>query len=89
MKTAMTSSTMTLKSTKSESNELIDIFNIKTKEITEAMQGLHFSTIVLRNKLSRGHITNNYPIYHSGHNRKQCYYASYSGDISPGQILLA
>ena len=46
----------------SKSNELIDVFNTKTKEITEAMQSLHFSTIDLRNKLSRGHITNNGPI---------------------------
>ena len=46
----------------SKSNELIDIFNSKTKEIPEAMQGLHYSTINLRNKLSRGHITNNCPI---------------------------
>ena len=36
----------------STSNELIDIFNTKTKEITEVMHGLHFSTADLRNKLS-------------------------------------
>ena len=47
---------------KSKSNELIGIFNIKTKEITEVMQSLHFGTIDLRNKLSKGHITNNHPI---------------------------
>ena len=47
---------------KSKSNELIDTLNIKTKETAEAMQGLHFSTIDLRNKLSKGHITNNCPI---------------------------
>ena len=46
----------------SKSNELIDEFNIKTREITKAMQGLHFSTFDLRNKLSRGHTTNNCPI---------------------------
>ena len=46
----------------SKSNELIDLFNTKTKVLTEAMQGLHFSAIHLRNKLSRGHITNNCPI---------------------------
>ena len=46
----------------SKSNALIDEFNIKTREITNAMQGSHFSTTDLRNKLSRGHITNNYPI---------------------------
>ena len=48
--------------TKSKSNELIDEFNIKTREITNAMQGLHFSTIDLRNKLSRSCIINNHPI---------------------------
>ena len=42
----------------SKSNE----FNTKTKEITDSMQGLHFSTIDLRNKLSRGCIANNCPI---------------------------
>ena len=46
----------------SKSNELIDIFNTKTKEVTEAVQGLHFITIDLGNKLSRGGITNNCPI---------------------------
>ena len=46
----------------SKSNELIDEFNIKTTEITKAVQGLHFSTTDLRNKLSIGHITNNCPI---------------------------
>ena len=45
-----------------KSNELIDVFNTKTMEITEAMKGLHFSTIGLRNKLSRGCITNKHPI---------------------------
>ena len=47
---------------KSKSNELIDEFNKKTIEITKKMQGLHFSTIDLRNKLSKGHIHNNHPI---------------------------
>ena len=42
--------------------ELIDEFNLKTRDITKAMEGLHFSTIDLRNKLSRGCITNNCPI---------------------------
>ena len=46
----------------SKSNALIDEFNIKTREITKAKQGLHFSTIDLRSKLSRGCITNNHPI---------------------------
>ena len=46
----------------SNSNELIDEFNIKTREITKAMQSLHFNTTDLRNKLSRGCITNNCPI---------------------------
>ena len=49
-------------SIQSKSNELIDEFNTKTREITEAMQGLHFSTMDFRNKLSRSHITNNCPI---------------------------
>ena len=47
---------------KSKLNELIYIFNIKTKQTTEAMQGLHFSTIDLRNKLSKCCITDNCPI---------------------------
>ena len=46
----------------SKSNALIEDFNIKTREITRAMQGLHFSLSNLRNKLSKGHITNNHPI---------------------------
>ena len=35
---------------KSKSNEVIDMFNIKTKEITESMVGLHFNTTDFRNK---------------------------------------
>ena len=46
----------------SKSNELIDEFNIKTRGITKAMQDLHLNTIDLRNKLSRGQITNKCPI---------------------------
>ena len=46
----------------SKSNELIDEFNTKTKVITKTMQGLHLSTIDVRNKLSRGDITNICPI---------------------------
>ena len=46
----------------SKSNELIDEFIIKTREITKAMQGLYFSTTDLRNKLSQGCTTNNCPI---------------------------
>ena len=45
----------------SNSNELIDEFNTKTNEITKAMGELHFSTIDLRNKLTKGR-TNNHPI---------------------------
>ena len=44
----------------SKSNEPIDELNTKTSEITDAMKGLHFNTIDVRNKLSRGCITNNY-----------------------------
>ena len=46
----------------SNSNELIEEFNTKTNEITKAMNELHFSTIDLRNKLSRGRVNNNHPI---------------------------
>ena len=46
----------------SNSNELIGDFNIKTIEITKEMQDLHFSMTDLRNKLSKVHINNNYPI---------------------------
>ena len=69
---------------RSKSNELIDINSIKTKEVAEAMQGLHFSMIDLRNKLSKGHIIPQ-PYYHSGRNWKQCYNASKGGDIPPAQ----
>ena len=44
----------------SNSTELIDEFNTKTNEITKAMGELHFSTIDLRNKLTKR--TNNHPI---------------------------
>ena len=50
----------------SDSNELIDDFNTKTKEITKAMQELHFSTIDIRNKLSKGRVNNNCPIKGKG-----------------------
>ena len=46
----------------SHSNELNEDFNIKTREITKAMQELHFSTIYLRNKLSKSRVNNNHPI---------------------------
>ena len=47
---------------RTNSNELIEDFNTKTKEITKAMQELHLSTIDLRNKLSKGRVNNNCPI---------------------------
>ena len=46
----------------SNSDEIIDQFNNKTIEITKAMGELHFSTIDLRNKLSKGRTNNNHPI---------------------------
>ena len=46
----------------SNSDEIIDQFNNKTIEITKAMGELHFSTIDLRNKLSKGRTNNNCPI---------------------------
>ena len=46
----------------SNSNELMEQFNKKTNEIIQTMAGLHFSTIDLRNKLSKGCINNNCPI---------------------------
>ena len=48
--------------TQSNSNELIEDFNIKTREITTAIQDLHFSKIDPRNKLSKGRINNYHPI---------------------------
>ena len=45
----------------SNSNEFIEQFK-KATEITKTMEGLHFSTIDLRNKLSKGCINNNGPI---------------------------
>ena len=47
---------------RSNSNEPIEDFNTKTKEITKAMLELHFSTVDLRNKLSKGRLNNNCPI---------------------------
>ena len=44
------------------SNELLDEFNTKTNEITKGLHELHFSTIDLRNKLSKGRVNNNHPI---------------------------
>ena len=46
----------------SNSNELIEEFNSKIKEITKAMHELHFSTIDLRYKFSKGRVNNNCPI---------------------------
>ena len=46
----------------SNSDEIIDQFNNKTTETTKAMVELHFSTIDLRNKLSKGRTNNNHPI---------------------------
>ena len=46
----------------SNSNEIIEQFNRRTKEITKTMASLHFSTIHLRNILSQGHINNNIAI---------------------------
>ena len=46
----------------SNSNELLDEFNTKTNEITKGLHELHFSTIDLRNKLSKGRVNNNCPI---------------------------
>ena len=46
----------------SNADEIIDQFNNKTTEITIAMGELHFSTIDLRNKLSKGRTNNNCPI---------------------------
>ena len=48
---------------RSNSNELIEGFNTKTKEINKAMQELHFSTTNLRNKLSKGRVNNIHPIF--------------------------
>ena len=44
----------------SNSDEIIDQFNTKTKEIIKTMASLHFSTIDLRNKISQGCINNNF-----------------------------
>ena len=44
------------------SNELLDQFNTKTKEITKGLHELHFSTIDLRNKINSGRVNNGCPI---------------------------
>ena len=49
----------------SNSNELLDQFNTRTKEIIEGLHELHFSTIDLRNKLNSGRdnrVNNGHPI---------------------------
>ena len=46
----------------SNSNELLDQFNTKTKEIIKGLHELHFSTIDLRNKLKSGTVNNDCPI---------------------------
>ena len=46
----------------SNSDEIIEQFNSKTKEIIKTMTSLHFSTIDLRNKICQGCINNNIPI---------------------------
>ena len=46
----------------SNSNELLDQFNTKTKEITQGLHELHVSTIDLRNKLNSGRVNNGCPI---------------------------
>ena len=46
----------------SNSNELLDQFNTKTKEIIKGLHELHFSTIDLRNKLNSGRVNNDHPI---------------------------
>ena len=46
----------------SNSNEIIEQFNSKTKEIIKTMASLHFSTTDLRNKISQGCTNNNIPI---------------------------
>ena len=73
----------------SKSNELMDVFNIKTREITKAMQGLHFSTNAMRNKLSRGHITNNCPIIMQVTMGNNATTQGKSGDLSPFPVLMA
>ena len=46
----------------SNSNELLDYFNTKTKEIIKGLHELHFSTIDLRNKLNSGRVNKDCPI---------------------------
>ena len=46
----------------SNSDEITDQFNTKTKEIIKTMASLHFSTTDVRNKISQGQINNNFPI---------------------------
>ena len=45
---------------RSKCSELVHVFDTKNHEITEAMKGLHFSTIDLRNKLSKYPINTNH-----------------------------
>ena len=40
---------------------VLEDFNMKTKEITKVIQELHFSTIDLTNKLPKGRVNNNCP----------------------------
>ena len=46
----------------SNSNEIIEQFNSKTKGIIKTIASLHFSIIDLRIKISQGHTNNNIPI---------------------------
>ena len=46
----------------SNSNELLDQFNTKTKEIIKGLHELHFSTKDLRNKINSGRVNNGHPI---------------------------
>ena len=56
-----TSSDPNLNLISKNSNELLDEFNTKTNEITKGLHELRFSTIDLRNKLSKGRVNNNHP----------------------------
>ena len=70
----------------SNSDEIIEQFNSKTKEIIKTMASLHFSTIDLRNKISQGCTNNNIPIftqvtlgnYQSGQGQRQVRVEIYS-----------
>ena len=75
----------------SNSEEIIQQFNDKTKEITKTMAGLHFSTIDLRKKLSEGSTNNVYLItqvtmrnYQSGQGQGQVWVEIYP----PGSDML-